>query len=116
MNRLLTLLYAGVLCVVAFIDDLRDVVVNKLSEVVAAVGPSGRSVFDRRPSGADELFEVALSRQPALLHAVHIHNVQLSVCAGRIIMGSHRYTGWANKNRTLCFSLFNKNWLMLCVE
>jgi len=25
-------------------------------------------------------------------------------------------TGWANKNRTLCFSLFNKNWLMPCVE
>jgi len=26
------------------------------------------------------------------------------------------YTGRANKNRTLCFSLFNKNWLMPCVE
>ena len=26
------------------------------------------------------------------------------------------YTGRANKNRTLCFSLFNKNWLMQCVE
>jgi len=25
-------------------------------------------------------------------------------------------TGRANKNRTLCFSLFNKNWLMSCVE
>jgi len=25
-------------------------------------------------------------------------------------------TGRANKNRTLCFSLFNKNWLMPCVE
>jgi len=35
---------------------------------------------------------------------------------GCIVIFVLLYTEWANKNRTLCFSLFNKNWLMPCVK
>ena len=62
--------YGGVLGVVSFVDDLRRlVVVDELGEVVAAVRASVGRVLDRRSSGADELLQVGLGRQTALLHA-----------------------------------------------
>ena len=60
-------MYDSVLCVIAFVDDFRHIIINELCEVIAAVRTSVRSVFDGRSRRADELFQVALGRQPALL-------------------------------------------------
>jgi len=50
-----TLVYVAVLSVVAFVNDLRRVIVNELREIFAAERASVGSVLDRRASCTDEL-------------------------------------------------------------
>jgi len=65
------------LCVVAFVDDLRGVVVNKLCEIISTERASVGRVFDRRSRRADELFQVRFGWQSTLL--VTTHNRSLSM-------------------------------------
>jgi len=71
--------HGGVLGVVAFVDDFREVVVDKHGEVVATVRASVGRVLDRRSSRADELLQVGLGRQPALLQPVHTRDIDISI-------------------------------------
>ena len=50
-----TLVYVAVLSVVAFVNDLRRVIVNELREIFAAERAFVGSVLDRRASCTDEL-------------------------------------------------------------